>query len=164
MRKQQENLQTLFQQASTQGFNSRQLDAIHRFEAEQGWIPGSIQNLAERDPMTMSEEEQQMADAARAFMFDLVHPSGTLHSDESREQGVDAAEDAGIDTDMPNAEIVSTVVAPFVDARQKRDALFSQNEELAEEVQLYEQMGKSEQEIISLISNFSSKDDLFDFP
>jgi len=153
MQKEHQDLQDYIGRMGAQGANT-----IAQFEQENGWEPGTIQKLTEADPMQMSDEELQMADQARAFLQEQAYPPTEVHIGHSEEQGAEAADDADIDTDTPNAEVVASVVVPYVESRDKLSDLFKRNEELAEEVQLYEQMGKSEQEIVSMLDTFKPED------
>lgn len=129
-------------------------ETVAEIEAEQGLEAGTIDNLLNTDPMRMTDAQWSMLGDAMKSMQEKVYPATEVHTDFSKQVGMEAADDAAIDTDAPNTEAVSAVVAPYIDARNNLLSLFSQNEELAEEVQLYEQMGKSEQEIISSLDSF----------
>lgn len=133
-------------------------EQVAAFEEEQGWEAGTVQRLAESDPMKLSETELQMADMARSFLQGIAYPANEVHTEQSKQSGVDAAENSDIDTDHPNAEVVSSIVAPYIEARDRLNQLFAQNETLAEEVQTYEQMGRSEQEVISSLDSFRPED------
>jgi hypothetical protein len=149
MQKQHQELKDLF-------FNPNlDIYSIQRIAEGNGVDIDTINRIVNSDPMRLSDTDLQLADELRGIMQEAVYPANEVHTDFNQQRGVEAADDAQIDTDMPNEQIVSSIVAPYIEARNNLLSLFNQNEELAEEVQMYEQMGKSEQEIISMLDTFS---------
>jgi flagellar biosynthesis GTPase FlhF len=166
-----QNPKTMFGKAIRAYKNDRAIEkarasreAIAAFEEENGWEPGTIRELAEADPMQLSDEELQMADQAREFLKGLAYPAGEVHVEHEQQEGTEAAKavvENVISTEEPIDPNNNAGQQIFDANRAAEDAmtkLFDKNEDLKEEFNRLQGMGLSPQEIISSLDSFRPED------